>query len=238
MKSFKGAVVAVAAIALTAAAQAGAADPAVTSVYTVGSQTVPGVSTGLVLRQGQTVTVTATGAVCPFGDAYCPGPDGSTAVDTTTVFLGGFPLPGAPAWGLVGRVGNGPWVQIGSGPKVLSGTGELVFAVNDDVSMLWDNGGSFTVTVSYGCRPGWGFGDRNHTHCGPPGLTAKIDAPAPSQGDTCRPGWGNGDANHAHCGPPGLAKKDDAAPNGNSQSDAGAQADQSQGNGKNGKGKN
>src|SRR4029078_3727170 len=134
MKSFKGAVVAVAAIALAAAAQAGAGGACtVSAAYTVDGLSVPGVTTGLVLRQGQVVTVTASGAVCPFGDAYCPGPDGNSAVDTTTVFLGGFPLPGAPAWGLVGRVGNGPWVQIGSGPKVLSGTGELVFAVNDDV---------------------------------------------------------------------------------------------------------
>jgi len=234
MKSFKGAVVAVAAIALAAAAQAGAGGPGtVSAAYTVDGLSVPGVTTGLLLRQGQVVTVTASGAVCPFGDAYCPGPAGNSAQDTTSTSFGGFPLPGAPAWGLVGRVGGGQWVQIGSGPTMLSGTGALEFAVNDD--LLSDNVGSFTVTVSYACWPGWGYGDRNHTHCGPPGLAAKP--PAVPQDDTCRPGWGNGDANHAHCGPPGIAKKDETASTGSGDSDGGAQADQPQGHGGNGKGK-
>jgi hypothetical protein len=243
MKSFKGAAFAIVAIALAAAAQAGAGGPrTVSSTYTVGGLTVPGVITGLVLRPGQVVTVTATGGVCPTGDAYCPGPDGNAAVDSTSIAFGGFPLPEAPAWGLVGRVGDGPWVQVGGGPTTLSGTGALVFAVNDD--LLTDNTGSFTVSVSYACWPGWGYGDKNHTHCGPPGLAAKAGTPPTPQGDTCRPGWGNGDANHTHCGPPGLVGKDETPPsaggngngndnaNGNGKSDAGAQADQSKGNGK------
>ena len=49
-----------------------------------------------------------------------------------------------------------------------------MFAVNDD--LLVDNAGSFTVTVSYSCWPGWGYGDVNHDHCGPPGLVGKGDA--------------------------------------------------------------
>jgi len=241
MKRFKGVALAVVAIALVAAAQAGAAGPTSSSVYTVGGLTVPGGSTGLVLRQGQTVTVTATGAVCPFGDSYCPGPGGNAAIATSASSFGGYPLPGAPAWGLVGRVGSGPWVQVGQGPTSLSGPGVLAFAVNDD--LLSDNAGSFTVTVSYACWPGWGNGDRNHTHCGPPGLAAKPATPAAPPGDTCRPGWGNGDPNHAHCGPPGLVGKNDTPSNangngtGNGKPDASAQADQPQGNGKNGKGK-
>ena len=234
MKRFKGVALAVVAIALVAAAQAGAGGPTSSSVYTVGGLAVPGVSTGLVLRQGQTVTVTATGAVCPFGDSYCPGPDGTSAQDTTGTSFGGFPLPGAPAWGLIGRVGTGPWVQIGSGPTTLSGTGALVFAVNDD--LLADNAGSFTVTVSYACRPGWGYGDKNHAHCGPPGLATKAGTPEAPQGDTCRPGWGNGDANHDHCGPPGLVGKDDTPANAGGKPDADTQPDQPQGGGKNRKG--
>ena len=241
MKSFKGAAFAVVAIALAAAAQAGAAGPtSISSAYTVGGGAVPGVNTGLVLRQGQIVTVTATGGVCPFGDAYCPGPDGNAAVDTTNNSYGGFPLPGAPAWGLVGRVGSGPWVQIGHGPTAVSGTGMLVFAVNDD--LLADNVGSFTVTVSYACWPGWGYGDKNHTHCGPPGLAAKAETPPATQGDSCLPGWGFGDKNHTHCGPPGLVSKDETpAPesgkgNGNgATSDPGPPAGD-QGHGKSGKG--
>jgi len=40
-------------------------------------------------------------------------------------------------------------------------------------------------------KPGWGYGDTNHTHTGPPGSTIP------------KPGWGYGDTNHAHIGPPG-----------------------------------
>jgi hypothetical protein len=164
-------------IAFVFAAQAPAAGPsAVANVYTVGALTVPGINTGLVLENGLDVTVTATGAVCPFGGSiFCVGPDGYPPVDTTQSIFGGFVLPGAPAWGLVGRVGDGPWVQIGSGPTTLSGSGALVFAVNDD--LFGDNAGSFTATVSYACYPGYGYGDANHYHCGPPGLASKPSPP-------------------------------------------------------------
>lgn len=189
-------------IALALATQGTAAGPAtVSNTYTVGALTVPGVDTGLVLESGQSVTVTATGAVCPFGNSIvCVGPDGEPSIDTTQSAYGGFVLPGAPAWGLVGRVGNGPWVQVGSGPTTLSGSGVLEFAVNDD--LFTDNTGSFTVTVSYSsssvpdsCYPGYGYGDSNHDHSGPPGRTS----------DACYPGYGYGDSNHDHSGPPGHA---------------------------------
>jgi len=192
MKRLSGLATLVAALAVVLVAQAGAAGPAtVSSTYTVGSGGVP----GLVLTTGMTVTVTvtATGSVCPFGNGFCVGPDGYAPRDTTTSSYGGFVLPGAPAWGLVSKVGSGPWTQVGSGPTTLSGTGELVFAVNDD--LFSDNTGSFTVTVSYSCWPGWGYGDENHTHCGPPGLAGR-DAPAAG----AEP---NGNANgHAEGGPP------------------------------------
>lgn len=162
---------AVAVVALAIAAQASAGGPtSVSNVYAVGSLTVPGVDTGLVLTNGMQVTVVATGTVCPFGGSFCTTPDGYASWDTTQSSYGGFVLPGAPAWGLVGRVGSGPWIQVGSGPTTLSGSGALVFAVNDD--LFGDNRGSFSVTVSYSCWPGWGYGDKNHQHCGPPGLTS------------------------------------------------------------------
>ncbi len=44
-----------------------------------------------------------------------------------------------------------------------------------------------------GTLPGWGTGDENHEHTGPPG------------GTSVRPGNGNGDENHEHTGPPGLS---------------------------------
>ena len=184
----------------------------VTSVYTVDGQAV--FNTGLVLTDGMSVTATAAGAVCA-GNGYCPGPDGIVSQDTTGTSYGGFVLPGAPAWGLVGRVGNGPWVQVGSGPTTLSGTGMLVFSVNDD--LFWDNTGSFTVTatLSYACFPGWGRGDAKHRHVGPPGRIA-----------SCYPGNGYGDTNHVHDGPPGLTDnpnggKAGGAPGSNNASEAG-----------------
>jgi hypothetical protein len=203
MRSLKGSALVVAAVfALALAAQAGAGAPTVVSTtYAVSGLSVPGSSTGLVLTSGMTVTVTAGGAVCPFGDSFCPGPDGYAPWDTTTTSYGGFPLPGGPAWGLVGRVGSGPWVQIGTGPTTLTGTGELAFAVNDD--LLVDNAGSFTVTVSYSCWPGWGYGDENHHHCGPPGLVGKeapstqstTDGKGAGAADTAPNGSGPGNGN-------------------------------------------
>ena len=213
-------------VALVLVAQGTAAAPSSTasSDYIVGSSSTPGADTGLLLSGGQSVTATATGAFCPFGDSYCVGPDGYPPINTLQSSFGSFVLPGAPAWGLVGRVGDGPWVQVGSGPTTLSGTGELVFSINDD---LWsDNAGSFTVTVSYSCPrrsdfgacgqtvssascyPGNGYGDLNHDHSGPPG----------QEHDACRPGWGYGDDNHNHRGPPGQS---DTAANESSTSQEG-----------------
>ena len=185
---------------LVAAASAAAGGPTTTTTttsttFTVPGSSVPGLSTGLVLTTGSPVTVTAAGAVCPYGDGFCPGPDGYLGIDTTWSPYGGFPLPGAPAWGLVARVGAGPWIQVGSGPTAVSGEGVLELAVNDD--LLSDNSGSFTVTVSTTvsstCWPGWGYGDKNHVHCGPPG---QVDSPAPSSADEEGTGAkGNGKGN-------------------------------------------
>lgn len=189
----------------SAAASANQNTTTTTSSYTVGSQTVSGVDTGLVLQNGQSVAVTATGSVC-YRVGSCVGPDGDATKDTTQSPYNGYLLPGAPGWGLVGRVGTGPWTQVGSGPRTLSGTGELVFAVNDD--LYRDNTGSFSVTVSLsdgGCYPGNGYGDANHEHSGPPGTSA----------DACYPGNGYGDKNHDHVSPPGQSNSPSSRPSAN-----------------------
>ncbi len=51
-------------------------------------------------------------------------------------------------------------------------------------------------------KPGWGYGDKNHTHSGPSG---KIEAGAESE-TRAKPGWGYGDKNHTHSGPPGQTE--------------------------------
>jgi len=175
MKILKG-VTLVTAVVLALAAQGSAAGSVTTSVYTVGPMTdEPGLNTGLVLTKGS-VTVTASGSVCYIG-SLCVDPDGDSAIDTTNPE---FVLPGASAIALLARVGSGPWVQVGSGPKKLRGKGELVLAIND--IYFPDNSGSFEVTVAYKesgvsrtCWPGWGKGDDNHEHCGPPGLANKPE---------------------------------------------------------------
>jgi hypothetical protein len=58
-------------------------------------------------------------------------------------------------------------------------------------------------------RPGWGCGDANHVHTGPPGN--QYGPPGNQYGSVppgCdqygfRPGWGCGDSNHPHTGPVG-----------------------------------
>jgi len=158
-----------AASALALITSTSAVGAAGSQTYTVGSLTVPGVDTGVVLKQGKPVTVTATGEFCP-GTGYCAGPDGSGSWNSLDTTYGGFTLPGAPVYGLLARVGSAPWVHVGSGPTTLAGEGPLVFAVNDDLYI--DNAGGFTVTVT-GCYPGWGNGDDKHEHCGPPGRSDK-----------------------------------------------------------------
>jgi len=36
-------------------------------------------------------------------------------------------------------------------------------------AVVFSVGGAFAQSNSGGTRPGWGFGDTNHTHTGPPG---------------------------------------------------------------------
>ena len=199
---------------LALAVQAMGATPATPSSYWVSSLSVPGADTGLVLKKGHPVTLTATGTVCPGIGLTCTSPAGNHGFGTTPTDLGGFLQPEAPAHGLLARVGSGKWTHVGNGPIKLSGKGNLVFAFNDN----WypDNVGGFTVTVSYGaapqepsgCQPGKGTGDKNHVHTGPPG----------QGGDACYPGHGYGDKNHTHDGPPG---QNDAGPPGQNNGSGG-----------------
>ena len=88
-----------------------------------------------------------------------------------------------------------------------------------------------TTSSSMLCQPGWGHGDTNHCHDGPPGVestttststtaststststtsststssTTTTTEPTSSTTMPCKPGWGYGDTNHCHSGPPGL----------------------------------
>ena len=83
------------------------------------------------------------------------------------------------------------------------------------------------------CKPGNGFGDKNHCHFGPPGQTTTTtgtgtmttgtgttttgtgtmttettttESTTSSTSTQCKPGNGFGDKNHCHSGPPGHSK--------------------------------
>ena len=76
----RGLVLVVATSALVFAVSGNAAKPGtVSNVYTVGVLTVPGVDTGLLLKKGRSVTVTAAGAACPHDSSGCVGPDGDAS---------------------------------------------------------------------------------------------------------------------------------------------------------------
>jgi len=122
MKILKGLTL-VTTVVLSLAALGSAAGTMTTSNYVVQPATVPGVSTGLVLKRGKSVTVTATGVVCANITNLCVTPDGDDLVDTEYTGNGGFEQPEASAYSLIGRVGSGPWVEVGIGPMQLSGKG-------------------------------------------------------------------------------------------------------------------
>ena len=103
------------------------------------------------------------------------------------------------------------------------------------------------------CQPGFGHGDKNHCHSGPPGQATSTTTSSTSTSTTsstststttttpssttttsvpCKPGWGYGDKNHCHSGPPGLdtSGRSDSGENahstpGNSSSHKGGKGD-------------
>lgn len=112
-----------------------------------GAVTVPAnvrwVSTGLVVRAGETIEFTTRGEVDIAGDGSdTGGVDGSVMGSRSSRATMPNELQGA----LVGRVGDGEPFGIGSQPRlVMPAAGELFLGVNDDNHA--DNRGGFTVTV-------------------------------------------------------------------------------------------
>ncbi len=119
-------------------------------------------NTGLTLKAGLPVTITASGTANR--GSGVEGPDGVPNSHCPFYCAG----PGLPVGSLIGRIGKtGQPFFVGTGPKTASGVGTLYLAYND--GWYQDNSGSFKATISYACQPGNGFGDENHYHCGAPG---------------------------------------------------------------------
>jgi hypothetical protein len=111
------------------------------------------VSTGIVIPEGASVTINASGTVSLCGNpATCDNdPDGGVPGNSTPNSL----VPSSPYGCLAARVGSGSWQCIGSS-GVLDGPGEIQFGINDDFVSpgvgYEDNSGSYTVVVGQPTR--------------------------------------------------------------------------------------
>jgi hypothetical protein len=140
-----------------------AAHPLSLPANTVTTATGGGIDTGVSVRQGARVRVTATGIVTygtetgPPGD--CSGatytqtaqvePDGSRIIGSTpcaSKIDPSCPLPTAPVGAVIARIGDGAWTLIGTKAEIVAPRdGELWIGFNDWIPS--DNQGSYTVTV-------------------------------------------------------------------------------------------
>ena len=124
-----------------------AAPAPVAAAIPAGSITVPAstqwTDTGISVSPRVVLVFTATGDI-NLGPGASSGIGGSPAVTNPG---GRYPVPGAPAGALIGRIGNGAAFLIGGNnqPMPMRGSGRLMLGVNDDT--LADNSGTFYVAV-------------------------------------------------------------------------------------------
>jgi len=148
------------------------------------------VSTGIVIPDGASVTINASGTVDICGQGGCTNdPDGGIPGTSQPNSL----VPGSPYGCLAARVGSGAWECIGSS-GILDGPGEIQFGVNDDFVGTGlgydDNFGAFTVVVGQprqtvtirktvtGSDPGVSFPVTVTCTSSPIELPASVDAQA------------------------------------------------------------
>ncbi len=120
------------------------------TVVTVSAGAESGVSAGVTLSSGDTVTITASGTARtvdwqPPTDPDGRWPDGGSA---SCVGIAEVCLAQTAASALVGKVGNGEWTLIGKGPTELTGLGPLWLAYNDAIGYFGDNSGSYLATLN------------------------------------------------------------------------------------------
>jgi serine/threonine protein kinase len=110
--------------------------------------------TGVDVRHGQRLRVTASGVIGVSADGRIPpkspgglAPNCAAAESVYRVAAETFPAPQLPCWSLIGRVGGGAVFEVGANTVFQPmGAGRLFLGVNDgEVS---DNSGYWTVTVS------------------------------------------------------------------------------------------
>ncbi len=111
--------------------------------------TLPGTTkwldTGLRVRRGEQIGISASGKITLRGGDVEAGPAG--AFDGSRD--GGAPLPGLPAGALIGRIDSGPPFGIGDQPSIVAPTaGRLMIGVNDGNTA--DNRGEYKVRITRG----------------------------------------------------------------------------------------
>ncbi len=101
----------------------------------------PWTDTGIMIKAGQNVSISASGTIFIAGSDNGKSPDGGGGA---TCGLSGT-VPSAACWSLIGRVGSGPVFAVGSTYDGTPGAGTLYLGVNDDV--FGDNSSSWYATV-------------------------------------------------------------------------------------------
>jgi len=101
--------------------------------------------TGITVRRGETVRITADGEIRISGDSN----DRATASGVVNQrFDAGAPLPRTLAGALIGRIGNGQPFGIGTSATIQApANGQLFLGIND--SNVSDNDGAFQVSIGY-----------------------------------------------------------------------------------------
>jgi hypothetical protein len=108
--------------------------------------------TGIAVRQGQTLAISASGLVFTIAGQVgsSSGPEGQPTLCPTLDSPTDCVSNGAPYGALVGKIGvNGsPFLVGASAQLVAPATGVLYLAANDNLIYYGDNAGDYTVTVS------------------------------------------------------------------------------------------
>lgn len=104
-------------------------------------------NSGLTLASGQSFNITASGSWMT--DSMTYGADGMVIVGT-----GGYLLPTAPAYSLIGKMGSGAPFFIGSSyHETADVSGTLFLSMNDVPSEFGNNSGSLSVTILASVQP-------------------------------------------------------------------------------------
>jgi hypothetical protein len=101
----------------------------------------PWTPTGITVRRGEPLTISASGEIKIGGPANPTAtPGGASATDAAN------PLPAAPTAALIGRIGNGRPFLIGNQTRISAPESGLLFLGTND-SYVQDNEGQFEVEV-------------------------------------------------------------------------------------------